>query len=202
MANVQTGVDALRRVILVTDGDEVARRALEQAAASLGARIISRSAGNPTPISAGAICDYVLQAAHDPVIVMLDDNGAGGRGPGERALEVIMKHPRLRVIGILAVASNTSHTRGARVDFSIDRHGHIVDAGVNKHGYKHRSPRKMVYGDTVDILRKWNRPVLVGIGDIGKMKGLDDLHHCVRVTTEALRLVIELDPLAPCYQPR
>lgn len=40
-----------RRVILVTDGDHIAKRALQVAAKRIHARVISRSAGIPTPLS-------------------------------------------------------------------------------------------------------------------------------------------------------
>ncbi|MCY0877061.1 MAG: stage V sporulation protein AE [Firmicutes bacterium] len=195
-------IDVKPRVILVTDGDQIARTALETAATRVGARVISRSAGNPTPLSGAEIGSLIHTALHDPVVVMLDDNGVGGKGRGEAAIEVLMKSRTLRIIGVLAVASNTQHTRGAKVDFSVDCHGHIVDAGVNKHGFRFRSKRKMVYGDTVDILRRYHKPLLIGIGDIGKMKGRDDVNHGCPITTEALKLIIELDPLAPCYHPQ
>lgn len=191
-----------KRVILVTDGDQIARQALEIAANRVGALVISRSSGNPTTLSAEEISACILSAEHDPVVVMLDDNGAGGQGPGEKILESLCYDQRLRVIGVLAVASNTSQTHGVKVDFSVDQRGRIVDSGVNKNGYRFRSKRKMVYGDTVDILCKVHPSLVVGIGDIGKMKGLDDPHVSCPVTTEALQLLIELDPQASCYHPR
>lgn len=40
-----------RRVILVTDGDGIAKKAVETAALRIGGRCISKSAGNPTPLS-------------------------------------------------------------------------------------------------------------------------------------------------------
>ncbi|PWI56622.1 hypothetical protein BM613_12860 [Sulfoacidibacillus thermotolerans] len=83
--------------------------------------------------------------------------------------------------------------RGVSVDVSIVRRGRIVDAAVNKHGFRLRSKRKFIYGDTVDILRRLHVPYLIGIGDIGKMKGLDDIHRACPVTVSALRLLIELD---------
>ncbi|MCI0184094.1 MAG: stage V sporulation protein AE [Acidibacillus sp.] len=181
------------RVILVTDGDIIARTALEIAASLVHARVISRSAGNPTPLAGATIADLVLHAAHDPVIVMLDDNGTWGQGPGEQALRSLVQDRRIRIIGVLAVASNTRYVRGVKVDFSIDRRGRIVDAAVNKYGFRLRSKRKFIFGDTVDILRRLRVPCLIGIGDIGKMKGLDDRHRGCPVTVSALRLLIELD---------
>ncbi|HHW49425.1 MAG TPA: stage V sporulation protein AE, partial [Clostridiaceae bacterium] len=40
-----------RKVILVTDGDSVAKEAVEIAASNIGARCISDSAGNPTVLT-------------------------------------------------------------------------------------------------------------------------------------------------------
>lgn len=40
-----------RKVILVTDGDLVAKKAVETASRNIGARCISCSAGNPTRLS-------------------------------------------------------------------------------------------------------------------------------------------------------
>ncbi|PWI56968.1 stage V sporulation protein AE, partial [Sulfoacidibacillus thermotolerans] len=107
------------RVILVTDGDEIAQRALEKAAKIIRARVISRSAGNPTPLAGTEIVELILLAAHDPVIVMLDDNGTWGQGPGEQALRILVEDQRIRVIGVLAVASNTRYVRGVAVGFSL-----------------------------------------------------------------------------------
>ncbi len=188
--------DERPRVILVTDGDIIARTALEIAAQLIHARVISRSAGNPTPLSGDEIVDLILHAAHDPIIVMLDDNGTWGQGPGEQALRALVQNQRIRIIGVLAVASNTRYVRGIPVDFSVDRRGRIVDAAVNKDGFRMRSKRKLIFGDTVDILRRLHVPYLIGIGDIGKMKGLDDCHRACPVTVSALQLLIELDDWA------
>ena len=48
-----------RRIIIVTDGDGFARRAVETATTNIGGRCISRSAGNPTPIRGKEIVDFI-----------------------------------------------------------------------------------------------------------------------------------------------
>ncbi|KUO95874.1 stage V sporulation protein AE [Ferroacidibacillus organovorans] len=186
-----------RRVILVTDGDIVAQRALEDVAKELGARVISRSGGHPTPLDGEDVIRFILMTPHDPVIVMVDDNGSRGQGPGENVIKALCLDHRITVIGILAVASDTRYVRGAKVDFSVDRNGRIVDAAVNKNGYRLRSKRKVLFGDTVDILRKIHSPILVGIGDIGKMRGADHFRRGCPITREALRIIIELDCARP-----
>lgn len=178
-----------RQVILVTDGDDAARAALQVAARRIRARIISKSAGNPTPLSGVELVRLIEQTPHGPVIVMLDDNGDGNQGGGEQALQVLLAHPNIDVIGVLAVASNTSSVRGVPVDFSVDQRARRVETGVNKDGFavKHY----MVYGDTVDALRNLDAPVIVGVGDIGKMGGRDAALRGAPVTTKALRLLLD-----------
>jgi stage V sporulation protein AE len=178
-----------REVIIVTDGDHFAKRALEIAAAQIPAKVISQTAGNPTRLSGVEIVQYIRETEFDPVIVMLDDNGNGNEAKGEQALQVLLAHPDITVIGALAVASNTSCVRGVPVDFSIDCHGNRVETGVNKDGVPIR--RHLVYGDTVDALRNLKAPVIVGIGDIGKMTGRDAPEHGAPVTTKALKALID-----------
>ena len=179
----------VRRVILVTDGDVLARRALEVAAKRIHARVISRSAGNPTPLSGVELVVFVKQAPYDPVIIMLDDNGNHYEGDGEEALQVLLVHPDIEIMGALAVASNTSLVLGVPVDFSIDYQGRRVETGVNKDGQA--VAQYLVFGDTVDALRGLEVPVIVGIGDIGKMAGRDSPERGAPVTTRALRALIQ-----------
>lgn len=179
-----------RKVILVTDGDMVALRAVEIAAARVGARCISQSAGNPTRLSGEELVRLVKQAEHDPVVVMLDDRGDSGAGSGERAMAVVARHPDIEVLGALAVASNTCGTEGVEVDESVTCTGSIVQAAVDKLGEIKNSSPDTLNGDTVDILNQLNIPVVVGIGDIGKMDGADDIEAGAPLTTRALREII------------
>ncbi|HEU4965758.1 MAG TPA: stage V sporulation protein AE [Bacilli bacterium] len=181
-----------RKVILITDGDQVARKAVEKAAAELGCRVISRSSGNPTPLNGKQIVNLVQHAKHDPVLVMFDDNGNGDYGYGEQALEYINNHPDIEVLGALAVASNTPFVDGVHVDFSIDQNGRMIDDGVDKDGHPaHDDHGKMVYGDTVDVLSECELPVIVGVGDIGKMQGKDHFLKGAPVTKAALLEILK-----------
>lgn len=178
----------IRKVILVTDGDLVAQQAIETAAKKIKARTISASAGNPTPLKGKEIVELIKQAEHDPVIVMFDDRGSPDKGDGETALEIVAKHPDIEVLGAVAVASNTD-VDGVECDLSITKDGQFIDASVDKTG----NPcwdSKNIYGDTVDILKELKIPMIIGIGDLGKMDGKDSIHLGAKITTKALNYII------------
>ena len=182
-------LDGPVRVILVTDGDNMARRAVESAAMRLGIRCISASAGNPTPLTGPELIALIQEAAYDPVLVMVDDKGNPGSGPGEDALAMICGSTELEVLGAIAVASNTRRAHGTPVDVSITRDGRVVECPVDKDG--HPVPhRKTLQGDTVDVLRDCKLPVVVGIGDPGKMDGADGLKDGCSVTVKAVLEVL------------
>jgi len=177
------------RVILLTDGDDVARQAAELAARRLGMRCISASAGNPTPFTGPELVELIKQAAHDPVLVMVDDRGDPGMGPGEEALAYICRHPEIRVLGVVAVASHTSRARGVKVDLSVDSQGRIWPGPVDKDGQPRR--HKRLRGDTVDVLNWLDVPLIVGVGDPGKMHGADGLEKGCEITTRAIQAILE-----------
>ncbi|MFZ5943447.1 MAG: stage V sporulation protein AE [Bacillota bacterium] len=177
-----------RNVIIITDGDSVAQHAVETAARNINARTISASGGNPTPLNGKEIVELIKQAEHDPVVVMFDDRGSPQKGEGETALEVVARHPEINVLGAVAVASNTD-VEGVKCDCSVTRTGEIIEASVDKTG----DPcwhSKNILGDTVDILNKLEIPIIVGIGDVGKMDGKDDYHRGAKITTKALEYII------------
>ncbi|BAD40796.1 stage V sporulation protein AE [Symbiobacterium thermophilum] len=176
------------RVILLTDGDSAARRVAENVAQRLGLRCISASAGNPTPLSGPELVALIKQAVHDPVLVMVDDKGDPGTGPGEEALAYICRHPDIRVLGAVAVASNT-RARGVEVDVSIDREGRVRDGPVDKDGQPRRRGR--LKGDTVDVLNRLSVPIIVGVGDPGKTGGEIDLEAGCEITARAIRQILE-----------
>jgi stage V sporulation protein AE len=184
-------MSAKRRVILITDGDQVARRAVEKVAAEVGCRVISRSSGNPTPLNGESIVRLVQNAKHDPVLVMFDDNGNGDYGYGEEALEYVTNHPSIEVLGAVAVASNTPFVEGVKVDFSIDQHGHVIQNAVDKDGLPAHTGEAVVYGDTVDVLSQINVPVIVGVGDIGKMQGKDHFLKGAPITKTAILEILK-----------
>lgn len=177
-----------RQVILVTDGDDIARKAVEKAASNIGARCISRSAGNPTHMPGYKIIEFIKQAKWDPVVVMVDDRGHTGEGEGEHVIRDIAKDPDIEIIGVIAVASNTEGVLGIKTDFSITKYGNIIKKTVDKHG----NPKsgQVIYGDTVDILNMIEVPVIVGIGDPGKMDGRDGCSLGAPVITKAMQQII------------
>jgi stage V sporulation protein AE len=173
------------RVILITDGDKAARRAMEFAAKRLGLRCISASAGNPTPLRGWELVALINKAAYDPVLVMVDDKGNPGLGAGESALAYLCRCEEVQVLGAIAVASNTRRARGTPVDVSITRDCRVIDYPVDKYGLPD-TLHAVLQGDTVDVLRDLNVPVVVGIGDPGKMNGADKLQGGCEVTTKAI----------------
>lgn len=179
-----------KKVILVTDGDLIAKNALEIIAKKIGGRCISHSFGNPSPHTGAELIKMIKQTPTDPVIVMFDDNGSIYKAAGEKALEIVAKSSEIEVLGAVAVASNTKNVSGVKVDFSLDSNGNIVHCGVNKNGKKYKYTDN-VYGDTVDILNYLDIPIIVGIGDIGKMNGKDFLHKGAPITYKAIKLILE-----------
>lgn len=180
-----------RRVILVTDGDQIAQEAIEKAAKNIGGRCISASAGNPTPITGEKLVHLIQAAKNDPVVIMFDDKGSNHKGKGEKVLEYVANHPEIEVMGILAVASNTEAINGAEVDCSITKEQKIIQGQVDKEGTP-ISQKKIVMGDTVDVIDELNsRHFVVGIGDIGKMEGRDEPVDGAQVTTQALRIIVQ-----------
>ncbi|WP_432776919.1 stage V sporulation protein AE [Brevibacillus gelatini] len=180
-----------RKVIVVTDGDHIAQKAIESVAKELGGRCISLSAGNPTPVSGEQVVELIKMTPHDPVMVMFDDNGDFGKGRGERAIEYVARHPDIEVIGVLAVASHTSWVQGVTVACSINNQGQIVEGAVDKDGYADVRLQHHIYGDTVDILNSLKLPNVIGIGDIGKMDGRDSLQNGCPITKRAVQWIME-----------
>lgn len=178
----------MKQVIVITDGDETARRAAEKAAANVGGRCISLSGGNPTEASAEEIAAAVKNAPGNPVLIMVDDGGLRGRGPGERILASLAGQPGIRIIGAIAVASHTDRVEGVPVEISVDRSGRTIPGAVDKEGRPRRNGR--ITGDTVDILNDLDIPLVIGLGDLGKMDRADQVEHGARVTTAAIREIL------------
>lgn len=179
-----------RKVIIVTDGDKIARKAVERAVKQVGARCISASAGNPTPLSGEKIVNLIKKATHDPVVVMVDDRGSPQKGSGELALEFVAKHPDVDVLGVIAVASNTILADGTQVEMSITKDKQWINKAVDKEGKPALDGTNIIKGDTVDVLSDLEIPIVIGIGDIGKMEGKDSWHKGAEITTKALEYII------------
>lgn len=178
-------------VIVVADGDNNARRAVEAAGQKVGARVISSSGGNPTAISPAQAVSLIRQAAHGPVVVMADDSGHPRAGEGEQLILEILRQPDMRVLGLLVPAiSDKLNACAIRVDCSVTADGSVIDGGVDKAGQP--TGRHVVYSDTVYALRNRKLPFpVVGIGDIGKMHWKDDYKIGAPVTTRALKEIIK-----------
>ena len=181
-----------KRVIIVTDGDMAAKRAVEVAAQNVGGRCISLSGGHQPGepfLQPEEIVGMVLSAPHDPVIVMVDDTGKSGEGQGEKVLKGLIEHSEIDVIGVVAVASNSPYSKGVHVDTSVTKEGIVVAGPVNKKGYP-QGQGKLV-GDTVGILEKLDIPIIIGLGDPGKMDYADDAGKGAPITTKALQTIIK-----------
>ena len=178
-----------RRVILVTDGDRIAKKAVETAALRIGGRCISKSAGNPTPMTGRSIIELIKQTPYDPVVVMVDDKGNIGMGNGEKVIMDIAKSPDVEILGVIAVASNTEGVKGVSVDLSVTKDGNIVKNTVDKYGCIGAGLK--IIGDTVDILESIDVPVIVGIGDPGKINGKDCRDKGAPIITKAMKEIIK-----------
>lgn len=177
------------RVIIVTDGDGMAQRAVELSGNRLGLRVISASAGNPTRLSGPEIAHLCHQAPWDPVLVMVDDRGRMKKGNGEMAIEALAARSDIEIIGVMAVASNTQGVRGAEVDVSVTAEGRLVRSAVDKEG--RMVGTAVLEGDTVDVLDRLKIPTVVGIGDLGKMRGADYLVKGAPITERAIKEILE-----------
>lgn len=180
-----------RKVIIVTDGDKCAKRAVEVAAKNVGARCITASWGNPTPRDGKEILSMVLETPYDPVVVMVDDRGMGGVGQGETVLDYLGHRPELDIIGVVAVASHDPAAEGIPVTVSVTKDNQVVDGPVDKDGIAEPSGHKYLEGDTVDIISGLNIPVVIGTGDTGKMQGKDSFKKGAEITTRAFREILE-----------
>lgn len=179
-----------RRVILITDGDEYAKRAVEHVAHEVGGRCISMSQGNPSVLSGPAIIQLIKKTPYDPVLVMFDDSGLLGEGAGEKALKFVATHKEIEVLGIIAVASKTRMAEWTKVNVSIDRDGELTPYGVDKFGVPELEIGRL-NGDTVYCLDELDVPLIVGIGDIGKMAKRDHYENGSPITRKAVELILE-----------
>ncbi|GGD00069.1 stage V sporulation protein AE [Pontibacillus salipaludis] len=179
-----------KKVIVITDGDEYARKAIDYLAGEVGGTSLAQYSANPTTASSEEIIKAVNRAKEEPVYVLLDDAGIQGVGPGERVLLDLAKESSITIIGAIAVASHTRYREWSRFTFAIDRKGEIVAQGVDKEGEREMEIGR-ISGDTVYSLDELDIPTVVAIGDIGKMYGQDDLKKGVPITRKAIELILE-----------
>lgn len=178
-----------KKVILITDGDSVAQRVVETVAPEVGVRCISFSGGNPSLLDSAALVDLIHQAASDTVLVMVDDNGDPGKGKGETLIKALAKEPSVEIIGAVAVASDNHRGHGIHVDYSVTREGEVIEGPVDKDGYPAVESR--LHGDTVDTLESVDIPVVVGLGDPGKMKNADRISRLAPRTHKAIEMILQ-----------
>lgn len=177
-----------KEVIIITDGDNIARQAIECAAKNIGGRCISLSAGNPSMLTSETLIELIKSAKYNPVLVMVDDKGKKGYGNGEVVMTHLLLSDEINVIGIIAVASNTNMGSSVRVDCSVTNKGKKVKNAVDKFGNEIDS--EYLVGDTVNCLHKLKLPYVVGIGDIGKMNGSDDIENGSPIITIAIEEIL------------
>ncbi|WP_404346653.1 stage V sporulation protein AE [Sutcliffiella horikoshii] len=179
-----------KRVILITDGDVYAKKTIQLVAKHYGGRCISASFGNPTLLSGEELVKLILQAKSEPVFVMFDDSGFLGEGAGERALRYVATHEQIEVLGVIAVASKTHQSEWTRVHITVDRDLQVSSHGVDKSGIQEMDIGR-INGDTVYCLDELHFPLIVGIGDIGKMARRDDVKRGAPITSKAVEIILE-----------
>ncbi len=177
------------KVVLVTDGDLSAKGAVERATANIGGRCISASAGNPTVLTGKEILEQINRAEHDPVVVMVDDRGSEGEGPGEQAMDAILQDKSIDVLGVVAVSSNGKDCSGLDVTCSITQDGKVIEGAVDKYGKDMH--HGYICGDTLSILKSKKNLIIVGIGDPGKMDFKDEIAKGAPITTKAIEEVLK-----------
>lgn len=178
-----------RKVILVTDGDRVAKKAIEIATSNIGGSYIEDSAGNPTKLTGQEIVKLVIEAPKDPVVVMVDDKGRRGIGKGEIAMLSILNDKNIDVLGVVAVSSHGKDCGYLNLSCSVTKTGEVVENAVDKYG--NQKGDKRICGDTLSVLKEFKNLVIVGMGDPGKMDLEDNRDNGAPVTTKALLEVIK-----------
>jgi len=183
----------VRRTIIVTDGDCTALDAVEVAANNIGARCISIS-GCHQPGDAHwtpeEVEQLILSTPRDPVVVLVDDEGKEGEGRGERILRHLAQSSRIMILGVVAVASEMKEGSGAQITASVNSQGEIIFNPVDKCGQSSGEIGEPLKGDTVENLNELDLPIVIGLGDPGKMNLADDASRGAPITTEALKLIL------------
>lgn len=179
-----------KQVILITDGDDSAKAAVKHVANELGLHFLAESSGNPTKISGTELVNLILKADEHIVLALFDDCGFPDEGPGEAILAHVVHSPQIEVLGAIAVASESYSHEWTRVDVSIDRNGNITEYGVDKGGIIDTEIGR-IKGDTVSVLDQLSIPIIVGVGDIGKMGNRDSVEKGAPITKLAVELILE-----------
>ncbi|WP_280768302.1 stage V sporulation protein AE [Salipaludibacillus daqingensis] len=181
---------ARKKVIFITDGDDSAVNAVKVAADTLQCYFLSLSKGNPSFVKTEVLIKKIMEAPLEPVIILFDDAGFPGTGPGEKRMKEVANSPFIYVLGIIAVAAHSDTNDWTNVDICVDRFGEITEYGVDKAGIK-ETVVKRIRGDTVDLLNVHDEPIIIGIGDVGKMGGFDDFEVGAPITKKAIQIIME-----------
>jgi stage V sporulation protein AE len=179
-----------KNIIVITDGDEYARKTLDYLANEIGGTCLSYLSDNPTIASPDEVIQAVLKAREEPVYVLIDDAGIPGVGAGEKILIALEDHPSIHILGAIAVAAHTKNMEWSRFTFAIDRNGELTSNGVDKEGVPIPEIGR-INGDTVYSLDQLDLPIVIAIGDIGKMQGKDDLKKGSPITRKAIEMILE-----------
>lgn len=179
-----------RKVIYVTDGDGAAVKAVAAATKKLGMHCLMLSGGNPTSHSYEELRTQIHESPAAVTVILFDDAGAAYEGKGEAMMVRLTQDDDVEVIGALAVASAERSGDWTHVHVSVDRYRNLEARGVDKEGFVDIENHR-VHGDTVYTLDRLNIPLIVGIGDLGKMGGRDDVRKGSPVTQTALQLILE-----------
>ncbi|MFC0523088.1 stage V sporulation protein AE [Pontibacillus salicampi] len=179
-----------KKVIVITDGDEYARKAIDHLATSIGGTCLGHLAANPTTATKEEFLKAIHSAPSEPIYVLFDDAGVPGIGPGEKVLLQMAQEQSISIIGAIAVASHTKFQEWSRFDFAVDGDGELIPFGVDKEGIAELEVGR-ISGDTVYCLDQLDIPTIVAIGDIGKMRGKDDVAKGAPITRRAVELILE-----------
>jgi stage V sporulation protein AE len=180
-----------KHVIIVTDGDQAALAAVETACANVHGRCISLSGGHQPhdgDLSADELVALIQSTPYDPVVVLCDDAGDILEGRGEKLIRALAAYEGIELIGAVAVASSAKGSKGVEVDLSVTRAGSVTHKAVNKEGIPVKGKQR---GDTVSVLNDISLPIIVGLGDPGKMDWADDVRKGAPITTKALQLIMD-----------
>ncbi|WP_077621674.1 stage V sporulation protein AE [Sediminibacillus massiliensis] len=179
-----------KKVIVITDGDAYARKTIDYLSKQLGGTCLAYLSDNPTHASSYQVIKAVLRAKKEPVYVLIDDAGATGVGAGERILLDMAEHPGIKIIGAIAVAAHTKNAEWSRFTFAIDQDGELIPNGISKEGIPIPEVGR-INGDTVYVLDQLDLPLIIAIGDIGKMQGKDDIAIGSPITRKAIEIIME-----------
>ncbi|WP_186578308.1 stage V sporulation protein AE [Aquibacillus kalidii] len=179
-----------KKVIVITDGDEYARKTINFLAGEIGGTSLSFLSDNPTHVSPEEVKKAIQNATSEPVYVLVDDAGTQGIGSGEKILISLAEDPEVEILGAIAVAAHTKNLEWSRFTVAIDNQGELIANGVDKQGIPIPEVGR-INGDTVYALDQLDLPIVVAIGDIGKMYGRDDIKKGSPITRQAIEMILE-----------